>query len=119
MTYILTLMVVRDDDNKAKDDVIRFTSSNARPDMVDVSTSFEGKEYQYKTTMTRDRCPHYVRTLIRSLVNDHYPFVSLQINSSLFPSVMYKIEDLQDDSLVMDTLHDLVCVSFNTHITYG
>ena len=116
MTYILSLMVVRDENNKSRDDVIRFSSSSTRPDMVDISTSFEGKEHQYSTTMTRDRCPHYLRTLIRSLVNDDDPFESIQINSSLFPSVMYKLEDLKDNSLVIDTIHDLIYVSFNTHV---
>jgi hypothetical protein len=117
MPYILTIMVVRDENNKSRDDVIRFSSSSARPDMVDVSTSFEGKKHEYNTTMTRDRCPHYVRTLIRSLVKDDDPFESIQVNSSLFPSVLYKLEDLEDDTLTQTTLHDLVCVSFGTHVT--
>lgn len=116
MTYILTLMVVRDEKNKSRDDIIRFSSSNERPDMIDVSTIFEGKNYRYTTTMTRDRCPHYVRTLILSLVNDDDPFESIQVNSSLFPSVLYKLEDLKEHSLAFTTLHDLVCVSFGTHV---
>ena len=123
MTCVLTLIVIRDkDDNgKDKDDTIRFTSCESRPDVVDISTSFYGKscDFQYKTSMNRERCPHYALSLVRSLIKDNDPFDCIQINSSLFPSVIYRIEDLvADDSNLFNTIRDIIHVTFDSIIKY-
>lgn len=123
MSAILSLIVIRskDDTDKDKDDIVRFTNCASRPDVVDISTSFYGKscDFQYKTSMNRDRCPHYALTVVRSLIKDNDPFDCIQINSSLFPSVIYKIEDLvDDDSNIFNVIRDILHVTFDSIIKY-
>jgi hypothetical protein len=123
MSAILTLIVIRNKDEKdqSTDDMVKFTSCVSRPDVVDISTSFYGKtcSYQYKTSMNRDRCPHYALTLIRSLIKDNDPFDCIQLDSSIFPSVIYKIEDLEyDDSTIFNVIRDILHVTFDSIIKY-
>lgn len=116
MTLILSIHVTRDCED-VKDDVIRFHSFSYRPDTVDVETTFCGKtNYGYKTSLPRERCPFYARTLIRSLIKDNEPFHSVQLNSSLFPAVIFKIEDLESDN-TLNTIEDMLHITFSTIVT--
>jgi hypothetical protein len=123
MSVILTIIVISGDEEKdqVKDETIRFTSCTSRPDVVDISTSFCGKtcNYKYKTSMNRDRCPHYALTMVRSLIKDNDPFDFIQLNSSIFPSVMYKIADLaKDESTIFSIIRDMFHVTFDSIIKY-
>jgi hypothetical protein len=124
MSVILSIIVIRGDEEKdqVKDETIRFTSCTSRPDVVDISTSFCGKtcNYQYKTSMNRDRCPHYALTMVRSLIKDNDPFDFIQLNSSMFPSVIYKIADLakDDSNVIFNIIRDMFHVTFDSIIKY-
>jgi len=123
MSVILSIIVIRGDEEKdqVKDETIRFTSCTSRPDVVDISTSFCGKtcNYKYKTSMNRERCPHYALTMVRSLIKDNDPFDFIQLNSSMFPSVIYKISDLaKDESTIFSIIRDMFHVTFDSIIKY-
>ena len=119
MSTVLTIIVIRGKD--VNDETIRFTTCTTHPDVVDISTSFCGKtsKLRYKTSMNRDRCPHYALTLVRSLIRDNDPFDFIQLNSSVFPSVIYKIEDLaEDESTIFSIIRDMLHVTFDSIIKY-
>lgn len=99
------------------DDVIRFQTLPHRPDVIDILTTFNGKEeYQYKYSLPRERCTHYARTIVRSLVKDDDPFEALQITSSLFPAVLFPIKDLEKDS-TMYIIDDMFNITFTSIVT--
>jgi hypothetical protein len=109
---LLSIFVIRDVDNRDSDDRIDFTTDPLYPDLVEITSRFNGsKRLCYKSTVDRMRCPHYVQTLIRSLRHDDEPFDQIQLNSALFPSVIYKVSDLTGN--VIDAIEDLVHITFN------
>lgn len=112
MTTILTLHITRGADHTS-DDTITFKTDSAYPDVVDVIATYSGsKKLSYRYTFPRSRCTHYARTVVRSLVDDAEPFDRVQINSAMFPAVMYNVEDLIR-SRVMDAIDEMLYLTFD------
>jgi hypothetical protein len=115
MTVLLTLHITRNSDH-ASDDTIAFQTDPAYPDVVEITSTFgDSKKLSYKYTLPRGRCPHYARTVVRALVDDAEPFDRLQINSAMFPAVMYNVEDL-GRSRVMDAIDEILYLTFDAII---
>jgi len=111
-TTILALHITRGSDH-ASDDTITFQTDSAYPDVVEITSTFgDSKKLSYKYTLPRSRCPHYARTIVRALVDDVEPFDRLQVNSAMFPAVMYNVEDL-GQTRVMDAIDEMVYLTFD------
>jgi hypothetical protein len=110
---LLSIFVIRDANNREADDLITFTTDPLTPDLVEITAKFKGADrLRYKSTVSSARCPHYVRTLLRSLTHDDEPFEQVQFNSALFPSVLYNVSDLTCDR-VNSAIDDLVHITFD------
>lgn len=115
MTTILTLHITRGADHTS-DDTIAFKVDPAYPDVVDVIATYSGsKKLSYRYTFPRTRCTHYARTVVRSLVDDAEPFDRVQINSAMFPAVMYNVDDLIL-SRVMESIDEMLFLTFDTAV---
>lgn len=111
---LLSIFVIRDAGNRESDDLITFNTDPITPDLVEITSKFfkTPQNLRYKSTVDRSRCPHYVRTLLRSLIHDDEPFEQIQFNSALFPSVLYNVSDLTCDR-VNSAIDDLVHITFD------
>lgn len=111
---LLSIFVIRDANNREADDLITFNTDPITPDLVEITSKFfkTPQNLRYKSTVDRSRCPHYVRTLLRSLIHDDEPFEQIQFNSALFPSVLYNVSDLSSDCL-NSAIDDLVHITFD------
>jgi hypothetical protein len=111
---LLSIFVIRDADKREADDLITFTTDPLYPDLVEITSKFfkTPQNLRYKSTVDRSRCPHFVRTLLRSLIHDDEPFEQIQFNSALFPSVLYNVSDLACDR-VNSAIDDLVHITFD------
>lgn len=111
---LLSIFVIRDADNRESDDLITFNTDPITPDLVEITSKFfkTPQNLRYKSTVDRSRCPHYVRTLLRSLIHDDEPFEQIQFNSALFPSVLYNVSDLTCDR-VNSAIDDLIHITFD------
>jgi len=115
MTTLLAIHITRDDDHGA-DDVITFQTDPAYPDIVDVIATYTGsKKLSYRYAFPRIRCSHYARTVVRSLIDDVEPFHRVQINSAMFPAVMYNVEDLIRPR-VMESIDEMFYLTFDTAV---
>lgn len=86
------LRVIRDKSTGAEDDdVITITY-----DSGDVyNFSFVESKNRFLTTFSREKLVEYLEVLLYNLAYDSCPFHSLQVNSPLFPQVMYGVKDLE------------------------
>lgn len=111
---LLSIFVIRDAGNRESDDLITFNTDPITPDLVEITSKFfkTPQNLRYKSTVDRSRCPHFVRTLLRSLIHDDEPFEQIQFNSALFPSVLYNVSDLTCDR-VNSAIDDLVHITFD------
>ena len=114
---ILSIQITRDDDNEARDDIIRISAVEDMPDFVEIKTKFCNNSVDIKNHfyLPRGSAIDYVNTLIGSLHCDDEPFVSIQLNSAMFPSVMYRVSQLNEDA-IRSSIHNIVYSTFNTHI---
>lgn len=97
----LTITLHRDN-NASSDDVIRIT-----PFMDEFKIEFVGrvdkiKHFHYAT---QEQTVQYVGDLLYLLPNDADPYVNMQFDFPCFPSVMFKVADL-DDKIVRHTVID-------------
>ena len=113
---LLSLHVSRDVNRPQDDDRIAFYTEPETSDMVTIVSNYKGsgEKVRYTYTMPRDRCAHYVRTLLHSLTDDEEPFEQLTLNSALFPSVLYNVEDL--DCCTLRTIDDMVFMTFDVSV---
>jgi len=57
----------------------------------------------------------YTMTVVGSLIRDDDPFEQLQLNSSMFPSVIYRVEHLEEPE-VRSAIQDIVWTTLNTTV---
>jgi hypothetical protein len=114
---LLSLQITRDDDNESRDDLIRIRTVEDMPDFVGIKTKFRNNNENIENQfyLPRAAAIDYVNTLIGSLQCDDEPFSSIQLNSAMFPSVMYRVSQLDEDS-VRSSIQNIVYSTFNTHV---
>jgi len=114
---LLSIQITRDDDNESRDDIIRIRTVDEMPDLVSVKTRFRNNpdDIENQFYLPRGAAIDYVNTLIGSIQCDDEPFHSIQLNSAMFPSVMYRVSDLNEDS-VRSSIQNIVYSTFNTTV---
>lgn len=119
---VLKLHLVRPDSSAADDDVISFRSVPEFPDLVKVTVEYaatgtaEHSGFSNSFVLPRAGAYEYTMTVIGSLVKDDDPYEQLQLSSAMFPSVIYRVEHL-DEWEVRTVIQDLVYSTFNTTIS--
>jgi hypothetical protein len=114
---LLSIQITRDDENESRDDIIRIRTVEDMPDIVSVKAKFRNnaEDVENQFYLPRGAAIDYVNTLIGSIQCDNEPFDSVQLNSAMFPSVMYRVSDLNEDS-VRSSIQNIVYSTFNTTV---
>ena len=119
---LLKLHLIRPDADAEDDDVISFRNIPELPDMVKITVEYaatgttENTGFSNSFVLPRAGAYDYAMTVIGSLVKDDDPFEKLQISSAMFPSVIYRVENL-DEWEVRTAVQDIVYSTFNTTIS--
>ena len=99
-TTLLRMFIIHHDNEVADDRIIisrvAITPTLAEPMFrLEFTTTMSGGErVTYRSHMNRERIENYIHSLLKSLRADDDPFKSIQVSSSIYPSIMYEIENL-------------------------
>jgi len=121
LARLLKIHLTRPDAASADDDVISFRTASENPDFIKVTVTYaatgtsEKSGFSSSFVFSRTAAYEYAMTLVGSLIRDTDPFESLQLSSAMFPSVIYAVEDLEDDD-VRTSIQEIVYSSLNTTI---
>jgi hypothetical protein len=117
---LLTLFLTRGDVIR-NDDVLHFDDVVDLPDFVRITATYapvgtsSGKGHSRSFVLSRAGAVDYVNSLVRSLIMDTDPFLNVQLCSAIFPSVIYAVEDLENNN-VCASIQEIVWSSFNTTV---
>jgi hypothetical protein len=78
------------------------------------TTSSSGR-VTYRTYFNRRNLGIYLQAIVDSLGIDDDPFRVIQVSSSIFPSFMYRVEDLTWDTRA--TMMDMIMMSLSSDVT--
>lgn len=78
------------------DDIITIRSSEVVPDLYSVRFETPDMKTAKKFMISGDRVLDYVEDILYSLSRDTDPFEHIQLSTSIHPSVMYHVSDLDD-----------------------
>ena len=121
-TRLLALHLIRPDTDACDDDRVHFENVPSLPDMVKIHVIYADTGTELKSGFTRSfvvaraNAYEYAMTLVGSLIRDDDPFEKLQVSSAIFPTVLYRVEDLNDDD-VRTAIQNIVYSTFNTSIS--
>ena len=119
---LLTLYLTRLDRDRDDDDEVIFTTIPNLPDMIKVTAKFAAvgttarSSFSNSLTLTRSAAYDYVMSLVGSLIKDDDPFDKVQVSSAIFPSVIYRVEDLEEWT-VRTAIQDITYTTLNTTVS--
>jgi hypothetical protein len=117
----LKIHLTRPDGAVKDDDLISFHTVPENPDFIKVTVEYaaagtaEKSGFSNSFTVTRAGAYDYTMTVVGSLIRDDDPFENVQLNSAMFPSVIYRVEHLEDPD-VRSAIQDIVWASLNTTV---
>ena len=79
------------------------------------TTTNSGNRVTYRSYLNRHRLETYVHSTLKSLRADHDPFDIIQVSSSVFPSFMYKVEEMSWE--MRDTIMDVIMTTITSDVT--
>jgi hypothetical protein len=79
------------------------------------TTTNSGNRVTYRSYLNRQRLETYVHSTLKSLRADHDPFDIIQVSSSVFPSFMYKVEEMSWE--MRDTIMDVIMTTISSDVT--
>ena len=79
------------------------------------TTTSSGNRVTYRSYLNRHRLETYIHSTLKSLRADHDPFDIIQVSSSVFPSFMYRVEDLSWE--MRDTIMEIIVTTINSDVT--
>ena len=118
---LLKLHLTRADAPADEDDVISFRTVPDHPDFIKITLEYapvgtvEKSGFSNSFVVSRAGAYDYTMTLIGSLIRDDDPFENVQLNSIMFPSVIYRVEHPEDPD-VRSAIQDIVYSSLNTTV---
>lgn len=118
---LLKIHLTRADAPAADDDVISFRTVADNPDFIKVTLEYapagtvEKSGFSNSFVVSRAGAYDYTMTLIGSLIRDDDPFENVQLNSIMFPSVIYRVEHLEDPD-VRSAIQDIAWTSLHTTV---
>ena len=116
---LLTIHLIRSGTDETADDTFMFTTVPGMPDLVKVCADFSGAAtvrpggFSNTFVLSRNAAYEYVMTLVGALVKDDDPYYRIQVNSGMFPSVIYNVSEI-DEWEVSSSIRDIAYSTFNT-----
>jgi len=78
------------------------------------ATTTAGNRTTYRSYLNRRGLETYIHSTLKSLRLDHDPFDIVQVSSSVYPSFMYKVDDMGWE--VRDTIMDVIMTTVNSDV---
>ena len=106
-------------DKTDDDDKIEINRGSRATEMVDVTFTPGDKKTKtvYSFSLTRSGVGRYLENLLFSLTKDQDPFEKVQVSTTLAPSIMYHVSDLEEvHSTIISLIEDALYVDI-THAT--
>jgi hypothetical protein len=106
-------------DKTDNDDKIEINRGSRATEMVDVTFTPGDKKTKtvYSFSLTRSGVGRYLENLLFSLTKDQDPFEKIQVSTTLAPSIMYHVSDLEEvQSTIISLIEDALYVDI-THAT--
>jgi hypothetical protein len=72
----------------------------------------------YSTLFTRDQANIYISNLLLSLINDIDPFEQIQLDCSIYPSIMLSVESMKNKD-ILNTVYSMILSSIDGVITFN
>jgi len=118
-TRLLQLHLLYRDANIEDDNIIveRVAQIPATADplfRLTFSTHTASGHVSYRTYFNRRNLGIYLQAIVDSLGLDDDPFRVIQVSSSIFPSFMYRVEDLNWDTRA--TMMDMIMMSLSSDV---
>jgi hypothetical protein len=110
-----TLYIQRTAESRG-DDIVQISPSDDYVDMFMIRYSTPELKKKRVFYMTRSKVLAYVSDLLKSLTHDIEPFEAVQVSTSIHPSVVYHVADL-DDVDVRRLIEDMVDMSMRNVYT--
>jgi hypothetical protein len=120
-TRLLQLHLIYRNTRIVDDDVIvervAQTPATAEPlfRVTFATTTASRNRVTYKTYFNRRNLGIYLHAIVDSLGVDDDPFSVIQVSSSIFPSFMYRVEDI--DWNMRETMLDTIMMSLSSDVT--
>jgi hypothetical protein len=100
-------------DKSISDDRIEINRGSRASEMVDIKyipgDSKTGAAYNF--SLTRSGVGRYLENLLFSMSKDQDPFEKIQVSTTLAPSIMYHVGDLEEvQSTILSTVEDALYV---------
>jgi hypothetical protein len=112
----VTFFIQRSDGHsEADDDTIRIYDADVYSDMVRVVYSTPEVKRESTFYLTVPNALLYVRNMLKTLNYDSQPFEYVQVSTSIHPSVLYHVSDL-DDSEIRWLIEDTVEVALRSPV---
>jgi hypothetical protein len=93
-----------------KDDILSIYEDDSYLEMYRFVYQAADLHRKHTFYLPRSKVIPYVSDLLKSLTHDIEPFEAVQVSSSIFPSVVYHVSDL-DDPDVRHLIEDMVSTS--------
>jgi len=78
------------------------------------ATTTAGNRTTYRSYLNRRGLETYIHSTLKSLRLDHDPFDIVQVSSSVYPSFMYKVDEMGWE--VRDTIMDVIMTTVNSDV---
>ena len=79
------------------------------------TTNNGGNRITYRSYLNRRGLETYIHSTLKSLRADHDPFDIVQVSSSVYPSFMYKVDEMGWE--IRDTIMDVIMTTINSNVT--
>ena len=79
------------------------------------TTNKGGNRITYRSYLNHRGLETYIHSTLKSLRVDHDPFDIVQVSSSVYPSFMYKVDEMGWE--IRDTIMDVIMTTINSDVT--
>lgn len=110
-----TFYIQRKEGRSSNDDVIRIYENQRYPELYQIVYSTPEWKKEVRFHMGRHLVGNYINDLLKSLNYDTDPFEYIQVSTSIHPSIMYHISDLENSD-VRHLIEDMVATAIRTPI---
>ena len=115
MHFIYKNTNIRDDELKVERVVQTPALTEPLFRLAFTTTTSSGTRVTYRSYLNRRGLETYIHSTLKSLRVDHDPFDIVQVSSSVYPSFMYKVDEMGWE--IRDTIMDIVMTTLNSEVT--
>lgn len=108
----VTLNIQRPNGPSSSDDVIHMYDDDEFHDMVRIVYSTPEWKKSSEFFLPIPKAMDYIHTTLKTLTHDSQPFEYVQVSTSIHPSVLYHVSDLDDSDvryLIEETIEAALC----------